>query len=113
MTVATFDVCDNRFEITVDGHADFNPGGPDIVCSACSTLCCTLAQSVLEMESMGEVFTEAGFEIENQPGHFKMLFTAHAWAASKAHTLVDHTMAGFFLLESQYPRNVRLKTGEK
>jgi uncharacterized protein YsxB (DUF464 family) len=113
MTTATFDVNDNRFEITVDGHADYNPGGPDIVCSACSTLCCALAQSILEMDAAGQIYTEAGFALENTPGHFRMLFTAHTWAADKAKILVDHTLSAFFLLENQYPHHVLLRTGEK
>lgn len=113
MTTATFDINENRFEITVDGHADYNPGGPDIVCSACSTLCCTLAQSILEMDAEGQIYSEAGFALENVPGHFHLLFTAYAWAADKARTLVEHTISGFFLLENSYPSHVCLRTGEK
>lgn len=113
MTIATFTARDNSFDISVDGHAEYNPGGPDIVCAACSTLCCALAQSVLEMDARGEIYKGAGFTLEDTPGHFKLAFTAHTWAAEKARTLFDHTLSAFRMIAEQYPQNVSLKTAGK
>lgn len=48
MTTVDYEHNKNTFELKVMGHAGYNPGGPDIVCAACSTLVYALWDSMLE-----------------------------------------------------------------
>lgn len=109
MTTAVFGIHNgNRFVANISGHADYNPHGPDIVCSACSVLCCVLAQSVLDMDADGDVDWTNGVSIENEPGRFVIDFTAKNKAVEKANVLFKHTITGFQMLADQYPENVSL-----
>lgn len=114
MTTAIFRRNGNSFEITVNGHAGYNPGGPDIVCAACSTLTYTLLQAVLALEASGgmrEIASSgADFHIGKQGGSFYLGATVTDWALPRMETVVRVIADGFALLEQAYPAHVRMTT---
>lgn len=70
-------------KITVDGHADYDEYGRDIICAAVSALTLTAANAV-------EQFTEDQVDVEAKEGHFVMVFpgTISQASALLANTLV-------------------------
>lgn len=101
MTIATFKRTGDTWSIDICGHAGYNRGGPDIVCSACSVLTCTLMQCIRELEEKGAV---RGLVEAEHSGDVKLSFEA---TRTEPHTVVHTIMAGFFLLKQTYPEHVK------
>ena len=61
MTIVTIKQSDNRYELSIQGHAMFNPGN-DIVCSAISCLTYTFAESLMQGDfcEVDEITIESG-----------------------------------------------------
>lgn len=114
MTSITIRKDGKRFGINMNGHAGFNPNGPDIVCAGCSTLAYTLLQSVLSAEAEGGV-NELEYKEDPKKGSFLLNVTPKAWAYAKVQNAYKVVSDGFALLAQKYPKNVKLRciSGEK
>lgn len=110
MTAAVFH--QNGCECAVDivGHAGY--GNPDIVCSACSVLACTLMQCILSEEANGGVSV---LSTTYSNGDVRLCFTASPHAKVRVAAIVDTIKTGFMMLAAEYPSNVKMSeiTGEK
>ena len=84
------------WQLAVEGHAQYNPGGPDIVCGAASMLCCALGRALAEC---GEV------RIVRGPGAYELT----AWPRSEREWgMIRVAEMGFEMLAEKYPRNVEI-----
>lgn len=112
MTAAIFARQGNRFAVTINGHAGYGAGGPDVVCAACSVLACTLLQCLLEIEAGGGF---QAFRQESRSGGVRISFTAQPFAQARAEAVAETIAAGFALLAASYPNHVKLavRSGEK
>ena len=114
MTTISYAEKNNRFTVFMDGHAGYNPGGPDIVCAACSTLAYTLLQSVLAQADSKAIKTMSYGE-DPTAGTFFLELTAQDYSLEKIRTIFQVILNGYALLEHKYPENVKLcaTSGEK
>ncbi len=101
MTVATFKLVGDVWHIDISGHAGYNKDGPDIVCSACSVLTCTLVQCLRDLEHKGAV---KDIVLVDHRGDVKLSFGV---VKPEAHAVVHTIMEGFALLDNAYPHYVR------
>lgn len=49
MTNITIEASDGGWCMVAEGHAGYNPGGPDIVCAAVSMVCCALEKTIHQL----------------------------------------------------------------
>lgn len=112
MTTAVITQRGNEYSITINGHAGYSDGGPDIVCAACSVLTCTLMQCAFSEEAAGNLKELSTAEYS---GDVLLRLTASDHAAERISAIVDTIASGFAMLAHTYPENVRLsvRTGEK
>lgn len=89
------------WHLAVEGHAEYNPGGPDIVCGAVSMLCCALGRALNEAAAGRG---EAGrLRVVRGPGAYELT----AWPQSEPEWgMIRVAMAGFEMLAEKYPQNV-------
>lgn len=90
--------------LRISGHAGAGEIGQDIVCSACSTLAYTLAQTIIVMDSYGNLRKPPRTEIESGEG----LIVAKPKAEALQETLHYFCMTyiGYMLLRENYPQYV-------
>jgi len=114
MTTASFEHIGYGFEATISGHAGQNPGGPDIVCAACSILAYTMLESILAIEEKGGL-EEFSSSMDEEAGHYHIKLLARSWAHDEVEKIIDTISVGFALLQHKYPANVSLcmRSGEK
>lgn len=105
MTTATFHQSEDIYRISVDGHAEYNPGGPDIVCSACSLLFCTLMQCLLA-EHNAHKFPVFVRDADEETGHYYIKVKAAPSQRATVDGIVDVIASGFALLQAKYPEHV-------
>lgn len=83
------------------GHAEYNPGGPDIVCAAASALCCALGRSLEQAQAPGLAALQ-------RPGYFALRVRpdgpAH-WA------MIALTQTGLDMLVQRYPGHIAWQQG--
>ena len=82
-------VKNGRFSLTLKGHADYGPGGSDIVCAAASMLAQALAKAAADDGTF-------------KPGNIRI--TGEASERHKA--MLDMASAGYSLLQARYPDNI-------
>lgn len=99
MTNIIYDKIGDSYLIRIDGHAGYNPG-IDIVCSACSMIAYTLAESLSRQRTNS---LETTFE----DGHCEIRCCAMD-NDDTINTIFDTCMAGFELLADEYPNNVQI-----
>lgn len=105
MTVAEFRQVGERFEAKVTGHAGYNRNGPDIVCSACSMLSCTLLQCMMEQEAAGGL---REFHQSARGASVYLSVAAQPSAQARVEAAFHTIISGFALLARDYPDHVRL-----
>lgn len=112
MTTAIFTQRGKEYSISITGHAGYSTLEPDIVCSACSVLACTLMQCVLCEEAAGNLRTLSTLE---DNGNVNIRFVACDLANVRMQSIVETIATGFAMLAHEYPDNVKLsvKTGER
>lgn len=90
--------------LSISGHAGAGDIGEDIVCSSASTLAYTLAQTLIVMDSYGNLRKTPRTEIESGKG----LIVAKPKAEALKETLHYFCMAyiGYVLLHENYPQYV-------
>lgn len=110
MTVARFKQDGNKYDISIRGHALFNPGR-DPVCAACSILAYTLI-NVLNAEhgaEDGSAFDDFRFYTDKKDG----VCTVKAKVKPERHGYIDTVIStvatGYALLMSEHPKHVKLK----
>lgn len=104
MTTARFNRKGGGYDITITGHADFNPG-LDIVCSAVSVLSYTLMQCLKDAEDKG-CLTECS--INTKSGDVYISVKPEQFYRKLLENTVDTIITGFELLADKYPDNVKL-----
>lgn len=104
MTTARFNRKGGGYDITITGHADFNPG-LDIVCSAVSMLTYTLMQCLSDAEDKG-CLTECS--INTKSGDVYISVKPEQFYRKLLENTVDTIITGFELLADKYPDNVKL-----
>ena len=111
MTQAIFSRRGNRFDVKIEGHADYASGVPDIVCAACSTLACTLLEC---MEDLDGAWGVDGFRKEvNDDGLMHINVRASEWAVREVEVIMKTIRTGFLLLQDGYPDHVEvIETGD-
>lgn len=92
-------------EISVKGHADYNPGN-DIVCAGISTLSYTLLNYLRQAEKEHWI---SEYSYTEEPGDIRMEFKAHWLFGREISTAIDVFRTGMEMLESQYPDNIRVE----
>lgn len=112
VTTAIFTQHGKEYNISITGHAGYSSLEPDIVCSACSVLACTLMQCVLCEEAAGNLETLSTSE---DNGYVGISFTACDHSTVRMQSIVETIATGFAMLAHEYPDNVNLsvKTGER
>ena len=105
MTTAEFRQVGERFDAKVTGHAGYNRNGPDIVCSACSMLSCTLLQCMMEEEAAGGL---SEFHQSARDASVYLLAAAQPSAQARVEATFHTIISGFALLARDYPEHVRL-----
>lgn len=98
MTKITYYEANDEISIDISGHAGFDKIGSDIVCSAISML----GQTLL-----------AYLGIDNEKFSYEMK-QGHIWAYAKGanvRTAFHVIMAGYHLLETNYPDYIQLERG--
>ena len=96
-----------QYHISITGHAEYaEKGTPDIVCSACSCLGCTLKNAIRKMRHDGELLR---YEDHTEPGILTMDFDVRNREVylAKAEDIVITIFDGFRMLEQKYPENVK------
>lgn len=108
MTTIEYTSDDNKVSIIIDGHADYNPGGEDIVCSALSILTCTLMNALLDLEDRCIIFNY-GHTDTDDAGHAEIRYQYLDCDLKEVSSVVDTILLGYELLSNTYPDNVQLK----
>lgn len=85
-------------DITVEGHANYNELGKDIVCSAVSSIVITTINGILRLDSDSiNYFDKDGYvEIKNVNNN------------DITNILLDNMVELFIELEKQYPKNIKI-----
>ena len=105
MTTVYFDK--ENLIFTAKGHANFSKNGePDIVCSAVSTLCFTLAQNLINTDSFMYCAPPV---ISLESGDVKIVYYAKKKYYNEINKIFEFAFSGFLMLEQKYPDNVRIK----
>lgn len=106
MTTAKIRIKDGAIiEISVKGHADYNPGN-DIVCAGISTLSYTLLNYLRQAEKENWI---SGYSYAEEPGNIHMEFKAHWLFGREISTAIDVFRTGMEMLEAQFPDNIRVE----
>ncbi len=107
MTHITVNKKGNRYNIKLNGHANYAPNGQDIVCAATSMITFMLLQMIDNMNARNEVSIirqrqEEGFvDIEVSVGKIYQDYFD---------TVLDVILTGYKLLGNKYPNNIFLET---
>ena len=99
MITITYDIKSNRYCINVNGHAGYNPGN-DIVCSACSMLTLTLAETIRARKYKHK------YDIAS--GSTRITVYSNNDNNTSIESMFDMAIRGYKMLAREYPNNVRL-----
>ncbi len=94
----------NRHKITIEGHAEYNPG-LDIVCSAVSMLSFTLLQALKNEHENGNL---RYFFMHHDSGNVHIVADTKKLFCERLQTIINTIFLGFELLAAKYPENVEL-----
>lgn len=92
-------------KITVEGHADYNPGN-DIVCAGISTLAYTLLNYLSDASGKGLI---ADFTYSQKPGYIYMRFCSKAIAVDRIGGAVGMFQTGAEMLGWKYPEHIKVE----
>ncbi len=96
----------DRYLLIVEGHADYNKNGDDIVCAAVSVLVYTFLNMLKDEECDGrlkirrEALRDGYFCVEVEPFDF---------SKEKTKGIVETIVMGLALLNEEYPEFVKLE----
>ncbi len=89
--------------LKMKGHAESNPGGPDVICACATMLMYTLAQNVKFLEDAG---VAKDVHIITEEGHAVVSCSP----VEEKETLLcvfDTITTGFLMLHGNYPENIK------
>lgn len=98
MTTVTAKAGKGRFMIACEGHAE---GEDPSVCTAISTLCCSL-----ELWCANEDLVM--YEVEKEPGHFRIEF----WNHRNCEVAFHYTLWALMALQHDHKSYLRVLTGQ-
>lgn len=110
MLTALFQQDCTRFRIDITGHAEYNPGGPDIVCASTSTLAYTLLQCLIAEQDAGNMSV---FKYRVDKGDVHIKFTPRKETAEYMEVIVAVIVSGFAMLQKKYPEHVKVEHHKK
>jgi uncharacterized protein YsxB (DUF464 family) len=90
------------YQIDIEGHAEYNPGGIDLVCGAVSALAMTLMSAIENVNNLEH-------KIRYDYGDVHIEIKADKRTQDQVSTIVDTIMTGFAMLADGYPNNVELE----
>lgn len=96
-------------KICVLGHAEYNTGGPDIVCAAVSTLCGTWQECLLGFEQQGMLISTS---MTVEDGVFGAAAVPCSGIREKFFAAASVIITGLRLIEKAYPEYVSVKIVE-
>ncbi len=100
MTEATiYKTDDNINKIIVQGHAFYADYGQDIVCSAISMICYTIANKLLSIE-------EENIDVVIEEGKFQISLKDFT---NDNQLLISTLKMGLMMIEEQYNNNIKVK----
>jgi uncharacterized protein YsxB (DUF464 family) len=97
--------CENdrgEYQIDIEGHAEANPGGIDLVCGAISTLAGTLMSAIENVEDIEK-------RIQCDYGDVHINIKPSNFTQSEIDIIVRTIMIGFTMLAEGYPDNVEVE----
>lgn len=103
MTTIRYFEDDGRCYLHVSGHAEYSPGGMDIVCSAVSMLVCTLAACLEDEEGRGNLKDR---QADLRSGEVNLEWEPEDFAAGRVRAIWETVETGLSLLAENYPANV-------
>lgn len=95
----------NSFEVTLSGHADYNPGN-DIVCAGISTITYTLLNYLLWAR---DNYLIKHLEYKDNPGDIKIRATRYAPYDREISTALNMFRIGAEMMASYYPDNIKVE----
>lgn len=101
----TFTEEGNKLSLRVEGHAGYAEIGKDIICASVSILAYTVAQFVLEAQSLGE--TEST-EVRLESGRSIVTCEMREEALEETKKMYTFAKKGCALLANTHPQYVRL-----
>lgn len=98
--------CDNRFMVSIEGHAGYAAEGADIVCAAASMLAFTLVEAIKNLDKKGmlESFYRSVYK-----GSIQLDFTVKEGSKECAEAVIESLACGFALLSDNYPDYVEVE----
>ena len=94
--------------VTVTGHAGAGEHGQDLICAAVSTLVCTLAEDVRQMEAQGMV-SAASMDI--RPGDCHIAWTAAVQARDLVRAMLETVILGLACVARDHPDHAAFTVG--
>lgn len=91
--------------VTVQGHANSDGKGDDLVCAAVSILTYTLAANALELKHLG--CTQGDVVTKLEEGYSEVLIIPKRRKAKRAAMAFEAVCIGYELLAQQYPQYVQ------
>ena len=92
------------FTLDITGHAEHGKKGEDIVCSAISTLFCTLAEALYESKTM----LEEPIDFSDEDGNGHLSCKPKAEYEANVSLIYWTILTGFDLVSKNYKKNVNL-----
>lgn len=93
-----------KFRLVASGHAEAGPRGQDLVCAAVSALTLTLGANVADLASDGKVTRQV---LQLKDGDCFISCVPSEKMKPVVRLIFDAVCAGFQLLETLYPENIR------
>ncbi len=87
------------YEVELSGHAFYSDYGQDIVCSAISVLCYTIANKILDLD-------EEQIDVIIKEGYFKIIVNKYT---HDTELLLETLIMGLTMIEEQYKEEINIK----
>jgi uncharacterized protein YsxB (DUF464 family) len=104
--IPNYDGSTHELILSMEGHAGADEFGKDIICSACSVLCYTLAQVFILMDDRNELMEKPVTDIED--GKARIVARPKAEYKNEAMQSFYTVIVGFTLLAHNFPQYVDL-----
>ena len=89
---------ENKDEIVISGHANYEDYGKDIVCASVSSIAITTVNAIVE-------FDKDSIDVIEKDGYLKINILKHTTECDK---LISNMMKLFKELETKYPKNIKI-----
>lgn len=96
---------DDKYIVSIQGHAGYVDYGNDIVCASISILYYTLAHSIIDLYDKDRI---KNYSIKTEAGNSSIEFEAINSDIKELNTVLQTIATGFMLMQENYKDNVRL-----